>query len=50
MVKFPGLTWDLPLILLVLSVSEVGGMYGVAVKCIEIIQNADSEGSSLSYN
>ena len=43
-------TVELPLILLVLSVLEVGGMDGVAVKCIDIIQNTDSVGSLLEYN
>jgi hypothetical protein len=38
------------LILDIWSVSEVGGMWSVAVKCIDIPQNTDSEGSSLGYN
>jgi hypothetical protein len=38
------------LILLAWSVNEVGGMCHVAVKCIEMTQNTDSEGSSLAYN
>ena len=50
MVKSPGLTGDLPLILLFLSTVEVGGMYHVAVKCLDMIQNTDSVGSSLSCN
>jgi len=29
---------------------EVGGMRGVAVKCIEITQNSDCEGSLLRHN
>ena len=41
-VKYPGLTGGLPLILFVWSVIEVGGMRGVAVKCIDIPQNTDS--------
>ncbi len=50
MVKSCGSTVKLPLILLVLNLVEVGGMYCVAVKCIDIIQNTDCEGSLLSYN
>jgi hypothetical protein len=49
-VKSCGLTVELPLILLLLSIVEVGGMCNVAVKCIDITQNTDCEGSSLSYN
>ena len=48
MVKSYSLTVELPLILLFLSIVEVGGMCGVAVKCLDITQNADCEGSSLS--
>ncbi len=48
--KVCGLTIKLPLRLLDLSVVEVGGMCGVAVKCIDITQNSDCEGSLLSYN
>ncbi len=40
MVKSYSLTVELPLILLFLSLVEVGGMYNVAVKCLDIIQNA----------
>ena len=29
---------------------EVGGMRGVAVKCIDITQNSDCEGSLPSHN
>ncbi len=46
MVKSYSLTVELPLILLFLSPVEVGGMYNVAVKCLDIIQNANCEGSS----
>ncbi len=49
MVKSFGLTGKLPLILLYLSLVEVGGMCNVAVKCIDITQNTDCEGSLLSY-
>ncbi len=48
-VKVCGSTVKLPLKLADLSV-EVGGMRGVAVKCIDITQNSDCEGSLLSYN
>ncbi len=44
-VKFCGSTTSVPLKLLDLSADEAGGMYYVAVKCIDIIQNPDSEGS-----
>ena len=47
-VKSCSLTAELPLILLVLSSVEVGGMCGVAVKCIDIAQNTNCEGSSLN--
>ncbi len=50
MVKSYSSTVELPLILSILSIVEVGGMYHVAVKCIDMIQNSDSEGSSLTYN
>ncbi len=29
---------------------EVGGIRGVAVKCLDITKNSDCEGSSLDYN
>ena len=45
MVKDLGSTEVLPLILYILSVVGVGGMCHVAVKCIEMTQNTDSEGS-----
>ena len=44
--KVCGSTVGLPLILGVLNMVKAGGMRGVAVKCIDITQNADSEGSS----
>jgi hypothetical protein len=37
------------MILVFLSMVEVGGMCGVAVKCIDIAQNADCGGSLLSH-
>ena len=49
-VKSYSLTVELPLILIDLSVVEAGGIYGVAVKCIDTIKNTDSEGSLLSGN
>ena len=50
MVKYSSLTGGVPLILQGLSTDEVGGMDGVAVKCLEIVQNTDSEGSLLRSN
>ena len=43
-------TVEVPLILIILSTVEVGGIYGVAVKCIDTIKNTDSEGSLLDCN
>ncbi len=43
--KIAGLTPDEPLKLARLSGREVCGMRGVAVKCIDITQNPDCEGS-----
>ena len=45
--KYASLTGEVLLILRSLSTDEVGGMDGVAVKCIDIVQNTDSEGSPL---
>ncbi len=50
MVKSLSSTEELPLILTDLSTDEVGGIYGVAVKCIDTIKNTDSEGSLLDRN
>ena len=50
MVKACSLTVELPLKLVDLSTDEVGGIYGVAVKCIDTIKNPDSEGSLLDCN
>ena len=47
MVKAHSSTVELPLILINLSNVEVGGIYGVAAKCIDTIKNTDSEGSLL---
>jgi hypothetical protein len=43
-------TIAVPLILPSLSKDEVGGTDSVAVKCIDIIQNTDCEGSLLDFN
>ena len=43
-VKSRGSTPELPLILSGLNTVAVGGMSGVAVKCIDITQNTDCEG------
>ena len=50
MVKYGSSTVEVPLILRGLSVDEVGGIDGVAVKCIDIVKNTDSEGSLLDCN
>lgn len=50
MLKYPGLTGRVALILQSLSKVEVGGIDGVAVKCLDIVKNTDCEGSSLSFN
>ncbi len=49
-VKYFSLTGEEQLILEDLSTDEVGGMDGVAVKCLDIVQNTDSEGSLLRSN
>ena len=50
MVKYSRLTVEVPLILQGLSTDEVGGIDGVAVKCLDIVKNTDSEGSLLGCN
>ena len=50
MVKYGSSTVEVPLILENLSTDEVGGMDGVAVKCLDIVKNTYSEGSLLSCN
>ena len=50
MLKYPGLTGMVALILQDLSEVEVGGIDGVAVKCLDIVKNTDSEDSLLSSN
>ncbi len=49
-VKYFSLTGEVQLILEDSSTDEVGGMDGVAVKCLDIVQNTDSEGSLLRSN
>ena len=48
--KAGSLTVELPLKLQVLSKIEVARMCSVAVKCIDITQNTDSEGRLLNFN
>ena len=48
--KYGSLTVEVQLILGHLSTDEVCGMDGVAVKCLDIVQNTDSEGSILRSN
>ncbi len=50
MVKYGSLTERVPLILQSLSTDEVGGIDGVAVKCLDIVKNTYSEGSLLGCN
>ncbi len=48
--KYGSLTVEVQLILGYLGTDEVCGMDGVAVKCLDIVQNTDSEGSILRSN
>ena len=48
--KSMGLTHELLLKLLVLSEVEVGGIPGVAVKCVEIGRNTSGEGGYLDID
>ena len=50
MLKYPGLTGGVALILQGLSGVEVGGIDGVAVKCLDIVKNTNSEDSLLGLN
>ena len=50
MLKYSSLTGGVALILMGLSRVEVGGIDGVAVKCLDIVKNTDSEGSLLGCN
>ena len=47
--KVCGSTVELALILSGLDAVEVGGMCSVAVKCLDIVQNTDCEGSLLYH-
>ena len=49
-VKAHSSTVELPLILVFLNSVKVGGIDGVAVKCIDTIRNTDSEGIVLGSN
>ena len=44
-VKYRSSTTGLPSILMTLSADEEGGMWRVAVKCLDMPQNTDCEGS-----
>ncbi len=48
--KVCGSTVKLQLILGVLSAAEVGGIRGVAVKCVDIRRNTGGEGGLLDRN
>ncbi len=48
--KVCGATVKLQLILAALSTVEVGGIPGVAVKCVEIGRNTSGEGGLLGFN
>ena len=49
-VKGMGSTHEVRLKLLSLSEAEVGGIPGVAVKCVEIGRNTSGEGGLLGFN
>ncbi len=49
-VKVCGSNVKLQLIMASLSTVEVGGIRGVAVKCLDITKNSDCEGSLLDCN
>ena len=49
-VKIMGSTHNLLLKLSFLSVGEVNGIPGVAVKCVDIGRNIGGEGDSLDHN
>ncbi len=48
--KSRGLTAELHLKLLVLSIGEAGGIPSVAVKCVDIRRNTSGEGGLLDDN
>ncbi len=49
-VKSLGSTEELQPKLVILSVGEEGGIYSVAVKCVDIRRNTSGEGDFLDYN
>ena len=49
-VKALGLTEELQLKLLILSVGEESGIPSVAVKCVDIRRNISGEGGLLGFN
>ena len=49
MVKAQSSTLELPLILQGLSMEEVDGISGVAVKCVDIRKNTSGEGGQLVH-
>ncbi len=49
-VKSLGLTEELQLKLIFLSVGEESGIPGVAVKCVDIRKNTSGEGDFLDHN
>ncbi len=49
-VKAPGLTEELQLKLIFLSVGEESGIPSVAVKCVDIRRNTSGEGDFLDNN
>ena len=49
-VKAHSSTVEPPLILVGLSTGEAGGIYGVAVKCIDMVKNSNCEGSRLGQH
>ncbi len=49
-VKSPGLTEELKLKLIFLSVGEESGIPSVAVKCVDIRRNTSGEGDFLDNN
>ena len=49
-VKALGSTWEVHLKLVDLSMGEVSGISGVAVKCVDIGRNTCGESGSLDHN
>ncbi len=50
MVKYPGSTWGMPLILQDSSYVKAVGIPGVGVKSVDIRRNTDGEGKLLDDN